>query len=111
MIAACLQSSAHGYSQTVTLSEKSAPLQKIFKEIHRQTGFQFFYKDALLRQAGKIDIEAKDAPLEQVLAQCFKNLPITYTIIEKTIVVKPRPTPDLSPGMGTSYPLSISTAT
>lgn len=104
MIAACLQSSAHGYSQTVTLSEKSAPLQKIFKEIHRQTGFQFFYKDALLRQAGKIDIEAKDTPLEQVLAQCFKNLPITYTIIEKTIVVKPRPTQDLSPGNGSITP-------
>jgi TonB-linked SusC/RagA family outer membrane protein len=99
MIAACLQSSAHGYSQTVTLSEKNAPLQKIFKEIHQQTGFQFFYNDALLNRVGKIDINVKDVPLERVLEQCFKNLPITYTIVENTIVVKSRPSPDLSPGL------------
>lgn len=89
LLVACLQVSAKGYSQNITLSEKNASLQKIFKQIHKQTGYQFFYEDELLNQAGKIDISVKEASLDQVLDICFKNLPITYTIVNKTIVVKP----------------------
>lgn len=88
MLAICLQAGARGFSQTVTLSEKNITLQKLLKKINRQSGFQFFYKDALLNKAGKINIQVKDAPLEQVLEICFKNLPVTYSVVEKTIVVK-----------------------
>ncbi len=88
LLAACLQVSANGFSQKVTLSMKNAPLQKVFKEINKQTGFQFFYKDILLKQAGKINIEVKDAAIDVVLKQCFNNLPVTYDIENKTIVVK-----------------------
>ena len=88
LLAACLQVSASGFSQTVTLSLKNASLQKVFKEINRQTGFQFFYKDVLLKQVGKINIEVKDAAIDEVLKQCFSNLSVTYDIADKTIVVK-----------------------
>lgn len=88
MLAACLQVGARGFSQTITLSEKNITLQKLLKKINRQSGFQFFYKDALLNKAGKINIDVKDAPLEQVLDICFRNLPVTYSVVEKTIVVK-----------------------
>lgn len=90
LLAVCLQVSANGFSQKVTLSMKNAPLQKVFKEINRQTGFQFFYKDVLLKQAGKINIEVKDAAIDEVLKQCFSNLSVTYDIADKTIVVKER---------------------
>ena len=88
LVAACLNVSASGYSQKVTLVAKKATLQKVFKEINRQTGFQFFYRDDLLNKAGRVDIDVKDAKLEEVLELCFNNLPLTYTILEKTIVVK-----------------------
>lgn len=93
LLVACLQTSAKGHSQTITLSEKNITLQKLLKNINRQTGFQFFYKDALLSQAGKIDIHVKDMPVPQVLDICFRNLPITYSIIEKTVVIKENPLP------------------
>ncbi|HVU94330.1 MAG TPA: SusC/RagA family TonB-linked outer membrane protein [Puia sp.] len=89
----CLHVSARSYSQTVTLSERNASLQEIFKAIHRQTGYQFFYEDALLDKAGKFSIIVKDAPVDEVLSQCLKGLPITYSIINKTIVVKAREEP------------------
>ncbi|HQW45169.1 MAG TPA: SusC/RagA family TonB-linked outer membrane protein, partial [Chitinophagaceae bacterium] len=88
LLATCLQVSAIGHSQKVTLSMKNAPLQKVFKEINRQTGFHFFYKDALLQQAGRIDIEVKDADIEEALKQCFIHLPITFKVLENTIVLK-----------------------
>jgi hypothetical protein len=61
LLAACLQVSASGSSQSLTLSEKKASLQKLFREINRQAGFQFFHKDELLNQAGKVDINVKNA--------------------------------------------------
>ena len=40
---ACLTASAGGLAQKVTLSEKNVKLEKVFKEIRRQTGYVFFY--------------------------------------------------------------------
>jgi TonB-linked SusC/RagA family outer membrane protein len=107
LLGACLQVSARGDAQNVTLSERNVPLQQVFKDIHRQTGFQFFYKDKLLNQAGLVTIEVKNAPLEQVLAQCFQNLPITYTILNKAIVVKEKEIPPLPAISPSSPPLDI----
>ena len=112
LLAACLQVSASGFSQTVTLSLKNASLQKVFKEINRQTGYEFFFKDELLKQAGKLDINVKNLSLEDVLKQCFSNQPLTFTIIDKTIVIKEKkvvtsspvdPLPVLVKGRGTQH--------
>ncbi|HRF20410.1 MAG TPA: STN domain-containing protein, partial [Chitinophagaceae bacterium] len=88
LLAAFLQVSAKGTAQKVTLSEKNVSLQKIFKQINKQTGYQFFYEDDLLDQAGKVDISIKNGELKEVLESCFKNLPITYEIVNNTIIVK-----------------------
>jgi TonB-dependent SusC/RagA subfamily outer membrane receptor len=90
LLAISLQASAYGFSQKVTLAVKNAPLQKVFKEINKQTGYQFFFKDNLLNQAGKVDLNVRNMPLEEVLHICFQHLPITYTIIDQTIVLKER---------------------
>ncbi|HEY6082345.1 MAG TPA: SusC/RagA family TonB-linked outer membrane protein, partial [Chitinophagaceae bacterium] len=88
MLVACLQVSATGYSQEITLSEKNVPLQKVFKEIRQQTGYNFLCSYDLLEQAGKVSVKVRNASLEEVLHLCFKGKPLTYTIIEKTVVVK-----------------------
>ncbi|HWJ29772.1 MAG TPA: TonB-dependent receptor plug domain-containing protein, partial [Flavisolibacter sp.] len=93
LFAVCLQVSAKGFSQTITLSEKRITLQKLFLKINQQTGYQFFYKDQLLDKAGKIDIEVKNAPLTEVLQTCFKNLPLSYSITDKIVVIKEKSEP------------------
>jgi len=85
-----MQISAAGYSQNVTLSLKNVPLQKVFKEINHQTGIQFFYRDALLNEAGLVSIEVKNTPLENVLNQCLGNLPVAFSIVDRTIIIKPK---------------------
>lgn len=87
LIAACLQVSAKGNAQTISISQMNTSLEKVFKEIHRKTGYQFFYQDELLRQAKKFDIHLKNASIEQVLQLCFEGQPINFTIIEKTITI------------------------
>lgn len=90
LLSACLQVSATGFSQNITLSEKNVPLQKVFKQIHKQTGYQFFYQDEMLDKAGRISINVKNAPLEKVLAICFKDIPLSYSIANNAITVKPK---------------------
>lgn len=91
LFAACLQVSASGYGQTITLTEKNVSLEKLFREIKKQTGFTFWYEDQLLRNTKRVDIDVKNASIETVLAICLKDQLLQYEIIEKTIVIKQKP--------------------
>ncbi|MEO9004600.1 MAG: TonB-dependent receptor, partial [Ginsengibacter sp.] len=62
-------------------------LQKVFRQIHKQAGYQFFYEDEMLNKAGLVNINVKDMPLEKVLAICFKGLPLSYSIANNVITV------------------------
>src|SRR6185436_355027 len=87
-LAICINASANGYSQNVNLKEVNSSLDKVFKEIKKQTGYTFVYTKALLRKAGKITVSVNNAPLEQALDACFYGQPLTYTIFNKMIVIK-----------------------
>ena len=93
MIAFCMQVSAEGYSQKITISEKNAPLQKVFKEIEKQSGYVFWYESSLIPSNSKINVSVKNAELKEVLELCFSNQPVTYSILGKTIVLKEKPSP------------------
>ncbi|NIG55648.1 TonB-dependent receptor [Chitinophaga sp. Cy-1792] len=106
LIASCLQVSAYSYGQTVTLHEKKISLQKLFLKIHEQTGYQVFYKDWLLDNAGKVDINVDNMRLEQVLAICFKDLPLSYTVSDKNIVIRAKQATDNKlPGIDQQTPV------
>jgi TonB-dependent starch-binding outer membrane protein SusC len=90
LLAACLQVSAKSYSQRVTISGKNMPLQQVFKEITKQTGYYFIYKEKWTSEFKNVDVQVKNAPLVQALDICFNNQPYTYAIIENTVVVKPK---------------------
>src|SRR5688572_22286919 len=75
LLAFCLQVTAGGNAQGITISEKNVPLQKVFSRIEEQTGFNFFYKIELISQARKVSIDVRNASLEQVLNICFRDQP------------------------------------
>lgn len=88
LLSACLTTSAKGLTQGVTISEKNAPIEKVFKAIEQQTGYVFFFDYSWLDKAKKVTIETKNVTLKEALNLCFKDQPLTYTIVDKTIVVK-----------------------
>lgn len=88
LLAACLQVSAKGFSQTITLTGKDLSLEKIFKEVKRQSGYLFVYRDEWLKQAKNVDVSISNGTVEQVLDYCFKGQPLTYSIVDKTVVVR-----------------------
>jgi len=90
LFAICLQVSATGFSQRVTLSEKNAPLKKVLKEVKKQTGYLFFYNDELLPKSNKVSLQVTNVSLQEALDLCFRGQPLTYEIMERTIVIKVR---------------------
>lgn len=92
ILSACLTSSAIGYSQKVTISEKNASLEKVLKEIKKQTDYFFFYNVNIFDGAKPVTIQAKDLAIEQLLKEILQDQPLDYSIENKTItIVKKNP--------------------
>ncbi len=72
----------------ISLSLKNASLQTVLQEIKKQTGRDALYKYELLQNTAKVNIELRNASVEQALDACFKNQDLTYAIVGNTIVVK-----------------------
>lgn len=83
----CLNAAARGYAQQVSLSEKNVALEKIFREIKKQTGYTFACTKAILQKARPVTISVTNEPILNVLDLCFQDQPLDYTIINRTIVV------------------------
>ena len=91
LITTCLQLSfaAEAYTQKISLSKKNSPLVEIFKEIRRQSGYDFIYSTELINKGKDVNIRVSNVPLESVLDKCFSGQPFTYTIESRTIIVNP----------------------
>lgn len=88
LLLATLSTSAAGYSQRITLNEKNVSIEKIFTTVEAQTDYVFFYDVSLLNRAKKVTITAKNISVEDLLTICFKDQPLTYSVLDKTIVIK-----------------------
>ena len=93
LLSLSLQVSAAGYSQTVTLTERDVPVEKVFQDIRAQTGYDFFYNLKTLEGAGKVTLNVRNASIAEALDACFRGLPLTYTITDKIVVINQKPTP------------------
>ena len=88
LIASLMQVSAIGFAQKITISKKNAPLSQIINEIRTQSGYDFFYNNQLLKKANPVTINVKEATLEEVLALCFINQPLSYKVEDKVVMLK-----------------------
>ncbi len=87
----CLQVSAAGFSQSITLSVKNASLESVLRKVKKQTGYDFFYETKLVRQAKNVNLEVKNASVVQVLDLCFEDQPVSYKIADQTIIITEKP--------------------
>ena len=80
-------------AQKITLNVEKTPLDNVLKSIQRQSGYTFFYSSELLEGTHSVSINVKDDSLINVLEQVFKDQPVEYEIVNKTIVVKRKEAP------------------
>ena len=81
-----LQASAATFAQKISLNEKNAPLKKVISSIEQQSGYVFFYDNKDLAKE-EVTIRVNNVNITEALDQCFKSLPLSYKITNKTIVL------------------------
>jgi len=88
----CFKVNALVHAQQITLNVKDMPLIKVLDQIEKQSGFQFFYDNKIFSNpTSTITIKVKNVDINTALKKCFTGQPFSYQIIDKTIVVKPKP--------------------
>ncbi len=97
LLSACLTANAKSVAQ-ISISESNVPLPEIFKQIEKQSGYVFLYNYELLQQAGKVSVKIKNVSLQTALNECLRGKALTYEIIDKTIIIRPKKEmPELAP--------------
>ncbi|MBL4676427.1 MAG: TonB-dependent receptor [Mucilaginibacter sp.] len=87
LLVAFMQVNAAVFSQTVTYTAKGATLEKVLKTIGKQTGYVFFYDYEVVKNAAPVNVDLKDANIDDALKASFKGQHLEYTIENKTVVV------------------------
>lgn len=85
-----LASSTAISAQQINLSLQKAPLKTAITEIRKATKYDFAYNDDLLKKAGPITVDLKNATLEETLRTLFNNQPIAFEIVDGIIILKER---------------------
>ncbi|MNL40050.1 hypothetical protein D3C87_1623710 [compost metagenome] len=88
LVTAFLQFAQASKAQRITLSQKNARLEQLFKEIRRQSGYDFFYDLEALKNARRVDLSVNNGTLEEVLKRCFEDQPFTFVIKDKAVIVR-----------------------
>jgi len=71
----------------ITIKEQAAPLEQVFNEIRKQSGFNILYVPELLDRAKPVTLNLKDASLQQALAECLDGQGLGYRIVDNNVVI------------------------
>lgn len=79
------------YSQTTLLSLnlKDATIKEVLTEIENQSEFYFLYNSELIDVTRKVEIESKNAKVNEILTNVFDNGNVDFLIKDRYIVLTP----------------------
>jgi TonB-linked SusC/RagA family outer membrane protein len=87
LLIAFMQVSLAANAQKISLSKKNAPLTEIFKELRKQSGYDFVINKDQIKIAKPVTILVNEDDLINVLNKCFEDQPFTYSMEDKMIIV------------------------
>ena len=90
MVIAALNATAKIYSQyaKVTLNITNGTIHDVFMEIEKQSDFNIFYKVDQIDVNKKVSINVNDQLLSEVLNNVLADSKLSYTVLDKTIVIR-----------------------
>jgi len=80
-------SASSSYGQAISLDVKKVSVKTVITQIRNQSGYGFLYTDDLLENTNKVTIKLKNATIEEILQELFKNQPIGYQIDKQTVIL------------------------
>lgn len=92
LILSLFQVSAATMGQKITMDQKNVPLKTLFKEIRKQTGYNFFYDGHVVTNEIKGNLSVSNATIDEALTDMLRGLPLNYEIKDKTVLITKKET-------------------
>ena len=96
LLGICLSFQAN--AQKLNLDFNQAELGQVLEEIHKQTGYVFYYSQPPIDARKPVTIKISDGELESVLDKLFSGTSITYSISENKIYLQAEKPQDKTTG-------------
>ncbi|WP_164735471.1 SusC/RagA family TonB-linked outer membrane protein [Pseudoflavitalea rhizosphaerae] len=99
-----------GLSQSITANTRNSTVQEVISLVEKQTKLVFIYKKEILKDAPKISLVANNMPVEQFLAQAFRDQAFTWSIESQTVVLIKKTNKDPAmnlPGISIEPPIIV----
>jgi TonB-linked SusC/RagA family outer membrane protein len=84
------QKQSNPEDKRVTLSLKDQTVVQVFKAIRTSTGLNFIYNDKDFSNIERLNVEAKNEKVKDLLERLFAGLPVSFEFVENTVVVRSR---------------------
>lgn len=91
-LAALMQVSASTKAQKISIVEKNAPLERVLKEIRKQSGYDIIYDLSIILDAKPVSINVNQAGVLEALQKSLNNQALTFSVAGRTIVIRERST-------------------
>ena len=88
LILGLTQVSAATFAQKITINKTNASIETILEEIGRQSGYDVFVGVKTLKSAKPVNINVKNAAIDDVLKICLEGQQLDFSIENKSIVIK-----------------------
>lgn len=85
-----MQSALATRAQKISLSHKNVSIETVFTDIRKQSGYDFIYPKNLVKNSKLVTIHTKNEELRDVLIRLFQDQSFTYSLENRTIIVKER---------------------
>ncbi len=79
--------SNYSYGQTISINEDNIRVELLLQKITDQSGLNFSYNTQLLNKDERLDFQISNANLESTLDLLVEKLDISYTLVEKQIIL------------------------
>ncbi|RLJ76838.1 TonB-linked SusC/RagA family outer membrane protein [Pedobacter alluvionis] len=89
-----MQISASTMAQKVSIVEKNAPLERVLKEIRKQSGYDIIYDLNIILDAKPVSINVNQVNVFEAIQKSLNNQALSFSLDGKTIVIKEKSVTD-----------------
>jgi hypothetical protein len=80
------------FAQQITIKKTEVRLQTVFKELRKQSGYDFLYNEEIMKNIKQVSVDVKNASIEQALDSAFSDLPLKYAIHDRLVMISAKDT-------------------
>ncbi|WP_018336114.1 SusC/RagA family TonB-linked outer membrane protein [Butyricimonas synergistica] len=83
-----VHATVHAQQSKVSVELKNVPLEKVFQELERQTGYSFLYNHRDVVKRGDVSVRVENQELKTVLEDLLPRLGLAYSFDDNLVIIK-----------------------